>query len=121
MANENAPFDPYESVRYIPARYNYEDSDNSALSLMLTLRPEWRESKDSVEFVRFTDGITNTVCVHGTDSARDQGKRGFANAVRIAPQGNQQAAGAIPGTNRQRSGSATGLRERHRSLDRPQE
>ncbi|KAL5419324.1 hypothetical protein PMIN03_000516 [Paraphaeosphaeria minitans] len=61
MANENAPFDPYESIRYIPARYNYEDSDNSALSLILTLRPEWREVKDSVEFVRFTDGITNTL------------------------------------------------------------
>lgn len=62
MAAENAPFDPYESIRHIPARYNYEDSHNSALNLILSLRPEWRESKDTIEFVRFTDGITNTVC-----------------------------------------------------------
>lgn len=58
---ENAPFDPYESIRYIPAQYTYEDSHNSALNLILTLRPEWRDTKDTIEFVRFTDGITNTV------------------------------------------------------------
>ena len=61
MTSDTAHFDPYESIRYIPASYNIEDSENSALNLILTLRPEWRESKDAVEFVRFTDGITNTV------------------------------------------------------------
>ena len=61
MSPENAPFDPYESIRYIPAHYDYEDSHNSALNLILTLRPEWRETKQTLEFVRFTDGITNTV------------------------------------------------------------
>ena len=65
MTTENAPFDPYESIRYIPARYEYEDSENSALNLILTLRPEWRESKDTIEFIRFTDGITNTVRAGG--------------------------------------------------------
>ena len=63
MMTETTPFDPYEAVRYIAASYNSEDSHNSALNLIFTLRPEWRESKDTVEFVRFTDGITNTVGV----------------------------------------------------------
>jgi ethanolamine kinase len=70
MSTENAPFDPYDSIRYINQTYNTTDSHNSALKLILTLRPEWRESKDTLEFVRFTDGITNTVCHPraGTDS-----------------------------------------------------
>ena len=59
MSTENAPFD--ESIRYIPAYYDYADSHNTALNLILTLRPEWRETKDTIELVRFTDGITNTV------------------------------------------------------------
>ncbi|KAF2637111.1 ethanolamine kinase 1 [Massarina eburnea CBS 473.64] len=61
MTTENAPFDPYESIRYISQSYDNADSDNSALNLILTLRPEWRESKSTIELVRFTDGITNTL------------------------------------------------------------
>jgi ethanolamine kinase len=53
---------PYDSLQHIPLSYDNSDSHNSALDLILTLRPEWRESQDTVEFVRFTDGITNTVC-----------------------------------------------------------
>ena len=53
---------PYDSLRNIPLSYDNSDSHNSALNLILTLRPEWRETKDTIEFVRFTDGITNTVC-----------------------------------------------------------
>ncbi|RAR10498.1 ethanolamine kinase 1 [Stemphylium lycopersici] len=41
--------------------YDNSDSHNSALNLILALRPEWRDSKDTIEFVRFTDGITNTL------------------------------------------------------------
>lgn len=52
---------PNDSIRHIPLYYDNSDSHNSALNLILTLRPEWRESKDTIEFVRFTDGITNTV------------------------------------------------------------
>lgn len=52
---------PYDTLRHIPLYYDNSDSENSALNLILTLRPEWRESKDTIEFVRFTDGITNTV------------------------------------------------------------
>jgi ethanolamine kinase len=71
---------PFDSIRYLPLYYDNSDSQNSALNLILTLRPEWRESKDTIEFVKFTDGITNTVCrlapspfVHGTmtDSLAD--------------------------------------------------
>lgn len=46
-------------VRFIPLRYNQAESQTSALRLILTLRPEWENGK--VEFIRFTDGITNTL------------------------------------------------------------
>ncbi|KAF2019086.1 kinase-like protein [Aaosphaeria arxii CBS 175.79] len=49
------------SIKHIPLSYDYADSHNTALNLILTIRPEWRESKDTIEFVRFTDGITNTL------------------------------------------------------------
>ncbi|CAO2650741.1 Nn.00g020330.m01.CDS01 [Neocucurbitaria sp. VM-36] len=52
---------PYDSLRHIPLYYDNSDSHNSALNLILTLRPEWRETTDTIEFVRFTDGITNTL------------------------------------------------------------
>lgn len=52
---------PYDSLRYIPLRYDNTDSHNSALALILTLRPEWKETRDTVDFVRFTEGITNTL------------------------------------------------------------
>lgn len=55
---------PYDSLRNIPQYYDNSDSENSALNLILALRPEWEETKDTIEFVRFTDGITNTVCIH---------------------------------------------------------
>lgn len=52
---------PYDSLRHIPQYYDNTDSHNSALSLIFALRPDWQETKDTVEFVRFTDGITNTL------------------------------------------------------------
>ncbi len=51
----------YDSLRHIAQSYDNTDSTASALNLILTLRPEWRDTKDSIELVRFTDGITNTV------------------------------------------------------------
>lgn len=47
-------------VRFIPLTYNQAESQTSALRLILTLRPEW-EHEGKIEFVRFTDGITNTL------------------------------------------------------------
>lgn len=54
---------PYEvgRVRYLPLKYDSQDSESSALKLILTLVPEWGHGDSRVEFVRFTDGITNTL------------------------------------------------------------
>ncbi|KAH0536415.1 hypothetical protein FGG08_006713 [Glutinoglossum americanum] len=51
----------YKAVRYIPLSYNPAESNTSALRLILTLFPEWGHPGGNVEFVRFTDGITNTL------------------------------------------------------------
>lgn len=48
-------------VRFIPLTYDSQDSQNSALKLIYTLLPEWTSEDSNVEFVRFTDGITNTL------------------------------------------------------------
>lgn len=48
-------------LRYIPLSYSPADSDASALRLILTLNPDWEGPENNIEFVRFTDGITNTV------------------------------------------------------------
>ncbi|RDW76561.1 putative ethanolamine kinase [Aspergillus mulundensis] len=47
--------------RYIAQSYNHADSHASALRLILTLNPHWEGPENKVEFVRFTDGITNTL------------------------------------------------------------
>lgn len=49
-------------VRHIPLSYNNAESQTSALRLILTLFPDWETSEGKVEFIRFTDGKTNTVC-----------------------------------------------------------
>lgn len=49
--------------RYIPLSYSHADSQASALRLILTLNPHWEGPGNNIEFVRFTDGITNTVCL----------------------------------------------------------
>lgn len=49
------------SLRCIPLSYNPTDSQASALRLILTLNPDWEGPENKIEFVRFTDGITNTV------------------------------------------------------------
>ena len=48
-------------IRFIPLSYNQGDSQTSALRLILTLRPEWEHTDGKIEFIRFTDGITNTL------------------------------------------------------------
>lgn len=49
------------ALRYIPLSYTPADSQASALRLILTLNPDWEGPENKVEFVRFTDGITNTL------------------------------------------------------------
>ena len=51
------------NLRYIPLSYSPADSQASALRLILTLNPNWEGPENKIEFVRFTDGITNTVCL----------------------------------------------------------
>ncbi|KAM7202450.1 Protein kinase-like domain containing protein [Rhypophila sp. PSN 637] len=58
--NGNA-FEPERHIRYVPLSYSSEDSDGSALRLVLAIRPDWDDATSKVEFVRFTDGITNTL------------------------------------------------------------
>ncbi|KAL2828513.1 kinase-like domain-containing protein [Aspergillus cavernicola] len=48
-------------ARYIAKSYNHADSQASALRLVLTLNPHWEGPENKIEFVRFTDGITNTL------------------------------------------------------------
>ena len=51
----------HSQVRLIPLTYDNNDSHNSALKLILTLFPDWASEDSNVEFLRFTDGITNTL------------------------------------------------------------
>jgi len=47
----------------IPLSYNPANSQTSASHLVYSLFPEWTPAKGGrgVKFIRFTDGITNTV------------------------------------------------------------
>ncbi|KAI1812742.1 kinase-like protein [Poronia punctata] len=48
-------------IHYIPLSYDPSNSDSSARQLILALRPEWSSSDSRIEFIGFTDGITNTL------------------------------------------------------------
>ncbi|KAK4099732.1 kinase-like protein [Parathielavia hyrcaniae] len=48
-------------IRYVPLPYDSTNSEESALRLVLSIQPGWKEPGSKVEFVRFTDGITNTL------------------------------------------------------------
>lgn len=48
-------------LRYVPLLYDSAESEKSAARLIFTLVPEWEHAEGKLEFVRFTDGITNTV------------------------------------------------------------
>ena len=61
MGSTHSTNGPLSSLRYIPQSYNHADSQASALRLVLTLNPHWEGPGNQIEFVRFTDGITNTV------------------------------------------------------------
>ncbi|KAK0509723.1 hypothetical protein JMJ35_008117 [Cladonia borealis] len=50
-----------KDLRFIPLSYNNADSQTSALRLILTLFPNWEHGEGKIEFIRFTDGITNTL------------------------------------------------------------
>lgn len=49
-------------LQYVSLTYNNAESQTSALRLILKIFPDWEHADGNVEFIRFTDGITNTVC-----------------------------------------------------------
>ena len=49
------------NVQYIDLLYDPAKSDESALRLVCTLFPSWEREEGKIEFIRFKDGITNTV------------------------------------------------------------
>lgn len=48
-------------IPFIPLSYNHAESQASALRLILALMPQWQHTDGKIEFIRFTDGITNTL------------------------------------------------------------
>ncbi|KAL9593334.1 MAG: hypothetical protein Q9179_005943 [Wetmoreana sp. 5 TL-2023] len=48
-------------IRKLPLSHSNADSQASALRLVLTLFPEWETGHGKIEFVRFKEGITNTL------------------------------------------------------------
>jgi len=60
-AHNGTPIDGDNQIRYVPLSYSSDDSDGSALRIVLAIRPEWTDATSKIEFVRFTDGITNTL------------------------------------------------------------
>ncbi|RDA85989.1 hypothetical protein CP532_4865 [Ophiocordyceps camponoti-leonardi (nom. inval.)] len=51
----------HSRMRFIPLTYDQANSTQSALRLVLTLLPQWAPDEAHIVFVRFTDGITNTL------------------------------------------------------------
>ena len=51
-----------EHLRHIDLSYDSANSHDSAVRLVTTLFPDWLSSPETIEFIRFKDGITNTVC-----------------------------------------------------------
>ncbi|KAI4174733.1 MAG: hypothetical protein LQ343_002104 [Gyalolechia ehrenbergii] len=48
-------------IRKLPLSHSTADSQASALRLVLTLFPDWETTDGKVEFIRFKEGITNTL------------------------------------------------------------
>jgi hypothetical protein len=59
MASQTNGANGFGPVRFIKLSYESADSTASALRLITTLFPDWEHG--NIEFVKFTDGITNTV------------------------------------------------------------
>jgi len=89
---------PLGHLRYIPLSYNTADSHASALRLVLSLIPHWEQEEGQIEFIRFKDGITNTVgMLHG--SSYTQTKRTLSVLI-TAPESGEKEAWPYGGTNR---------------------
>ncbi|KAL8839425.1 MAG: hypothetical protein Q9170_001765 [Blastenia crenularia] len=49
------------AIRKLPLSHSSADSQTSALRLVLSLFPDWETAEGRIEFIRFKEGITNTV------------------------------------------------------------
>jgi len=61
MSPRSTTGDASEDLQHIALSYNNAESEATALKLVFALYPHWQHQEGEVEFVRFTDGITNTV------------------------------------------------------------
>ena len=93
-----------KDIRFIPLSYNNADSQTSALRLILTLFPNWEHDEGKIEFIRFTDGITNTV----TSSILHSRKTSTLIKT-LAIESGEEEARLHRRADRQRSGAATSL------------
>ena len=64
MSFDGTSNDIFNEIPYLSLSYSNADSQPSALRLILTLFPDWEHSDGKIEFIRFKDGITNTVGLH---------------------------------------------------------
>ncbi len=63
MSFDGTSNEVFNKIPYISLSYSNADSQTSALRLILTVFPDWEHSDGKIDFVRFKDGITNTVCL----------------------------------------------------------
>ena len=61
MSSQAPKVDGQAGFQKLPLSHNSADSQASALRLVLTLFPDWETTEGKVEFIRFKEGITNTV------------------------------------------------------------
>ncbi|KAL8918228.1 MAG: hypothetical protein Q9172_005521 [Xanthocarpia lactea] len=61
MSSQASKVDGQAGFQKLPLSHNSADSQASALRLVLTLFPDWETSDGKVEFIRFKEGITNTL------------------------------------------------------------
>ena len=47
---------------YSDLSFDVNKSDSSVLELVYWIRPKWRDCSQELKIVKFTEGITNTVC-----------------------------------------------------------
>jgi ethanolamine kinase len=92
MARDGAPNGANGSacdhVRFIPRSYDRNDSRSSALQLILTTLPEWSGNEDSIQLIRCTEGMTNTllkVVNHRPGLSKDEAEK---DAVLLRAYGN---------------------------------
>jgi len=89
---------PLGQLRHIPLSYNTADSHASALRLALSLFPRWEQEEGRIEFIRFKDGITNTVgMLHG--NGLTLAGRTLSGPL-TAPESGEEEARLYGGTNR---------------------